>query len=578
MAEIIELGDLTKEPGYPGYEPGPEHAPWVVEPLSSFRPEDEARFWLLDFHYPRGMVPLGFIYPEDGILWSTQVAAQALPLPPSKGLAVRMAGSHIYTGQVDVTSPRELAWRGTRIAKNLPAFLETFSRQWADRVIELEVGLGTLEGVDLSTLGLTDIGAYFDDACAFFRRAWEIHFEMMYPLAATYAGFYGLCQELGLDPGEISQFLQGYDSKIMQTDRKLWALTRAARESELEPVFARTEPEELLDALRKRTDSESQAWLADFDQFLDEFGHRTEGIADVAVPSWREDPTSPLGTVRTFLRKPEEHDFESAHGAAIEERNEAIDRARSRLTLEEQVRFDEALAACTAANFAWWNEEHNYYIDLRAHLPIRRAALALGAAVGANDPTDGLFVFRDEFLRVARSEDRWSDYAALVDERRAVYEYWLAKRPTMPKMLGTIPTDMDDPIMREIFGMRHHFFETVRAGAEGDSLRGVAASSGVASGIARVLHSADELHRINPGEVLVCEATSPNWTPAFAKIAACVCDSGGTLTHASIVAREYRVPAVVGTAVATSTIRDGDLVEVDGDAGLVRIIERAASS
>src|ERR1700694_3253700 len=77
-------------------------------------------------------------------------------------------------------------------------------------------------------------------------------------------------------------------------------------------------------------------------------------------------------------------------------------------------------------------------------------------------------------------------------------------------------------------------------------------------GGARVLHSAGELHRIEPGEVLVCEATSPNWTPAFAKIAACVCDGGGTLTHASIISREYRIPCVVGGGVATQLLKDGD--------------------
>ena len=107
-------------------------------------------------------------------------------------------------------------------------------------------------------------------------------------------------------------------------------------------------------------------------------------------------------------------------------------------------------------------------------------------------------------------------------------------------------------------------------------LSGVAASGGVVRGRARVLHGADELHRIEPGEILVCEATSPNWTPAFAKIAACVCDSGGTLTHAAIVAREYRVPAVVGTAVATNVIATGDLIEVDGTTGTVRVVQRAA--
>jgi pyruvate,water dikinase len=103
----------------------------------------------------------------------------------------------------------------------------------------------------------------------------------------------------------------------------------------------------------------------------------------------------------------------------------------------------------------------------------------------------------------------------------------------------------------------------------------MAASTGVARGRARVLHNASDLHRLQPGEVLVCEATSPNWTPAFTKIAACVCDGGGTLTHASIVSREYRVPCVVGVGRATAAIRTGDDVEVDGTEGVVRVIRGA---
>ena len=85
--------------------------------------------------------------------------------------------------------------------------------------------------------------------------------------------------------------------------------------------------------------------------------------------------------------------------------------------------------------------------------------------------------------------------------------------------------------------------------------------------------SATELFVLEEGEILVCEATSPNWTPAFALIAGCVCDGGGSLTHAAIVSREYGIPCVVGTSVATSRIRTGDLVEVDGTKGTVTILE-----
>ncbi len=576
MPDFVPIDDYVTDEWYPGFSPDGAHSPWATEPLSTFRPGDEERFWLLDFHYPRGMVPLGYIFPEDGILWGTQVAAQSLPLPPSKGLSVRMAGPHIYSGQVDVRSDWELQARGERIARNLPRFLQSFPATWAERVVELEAGLAHFERNDHELDSPERIGRYFADAQVFFRRAWEIHFEMMYPLLATYVGFYGLCQQLKLDPGEISKFLQGYDSKIMEVDRQLWELTGAARRAGLGELFDATPVEDLLTAIRSADHEHGQSWLERFDGFLDTHGHRTEGIADVVLPSWREDPTSPLGTIKTFLQNPDQHDFAAAHAASVAERDAAIDAARSRLSRAEQGQFDEALAACESANFAWWNEEHNYYIDLRAHLPLRRAALALAEAGGSSDLTDGLFLFRPEFEAVTRGARTWSSFANLIEERRSFYDGWVARRSEMPKVLGTVPDDMEDPVLREIFGMGHDFFETVRGGSTGDRLTGVAASGGVVTGRARVLHGADELHRIEPGEILVCEATSPNWTPAFAKIAACVCDSGGTLTHASIVAREYRVPAVVGTAMATSVIATGDLIEVDGTAGVVRVLEQAA--
>jgi len=77
---------------------------------------------------------------------------------------------------------------------------------------------------------------------------------------------------------------------------------------------------------------------------------------------------------------------------------------------------------------------------------------------------------------------------------------------------------------------------------------------------------------VQPGEVLVCEMTLPTWTPLFSTIAAVVSDTGGVLSHGAVVAREYGIPAVFGVGSATAAIRDGQLVEVDGDAGLVRLL------
>ena len=572
MANIVSVDDFIIDEWYPGFKPEYGHSAWCTEPINTFKKEDEKRFWFLDFHWPKGLSPMGITFLEDGYSWSTQAAAQGLPLPPGKGIVQRLGGTHVYASEVPVTSEWEMGFRGARIGKNLPPFLQNFPDIWKDRVWELDMGLEYFENYDSSGKSLQELGQYLIDARTFHKRAWEIHFEMMYPLLANYLGFYGVCGELNIDPGEISKFLQGYDTKILECDRGLWKLTDKAKDTGITDIFESNDAENLKAALDG--DSRASAWMSDFNAFLENYGYRTEGISDINLAPWIEDPTSPLGTIKTFLMKEESHDFEAANKASVEEREAAIEAARSKLTTEEQEKFDGALGSCQHANFAWWNDEHNYYIDLRATIPMRMACLALGDALGCDQNDDTLYLFWPEMMEVMNGSKTVSEFTQLIKDRRDYYDHWEAKRPTMPKVLGFIPEEVADPIMIEIFGMHHHFFNAMKAeGQDVQTLTGVAASKGTVTGKARVLHSAGELHKIEPGEILVCEATSPNWTPAFGKIAACVCDGGGTLTHASIISREYRIPCVVGVGLATTVINTGDEIEVDGTKGVVTVFK-----
>ena len=101
------------------------------------------------------------------------------------------------------------------------------------------------------------------------------------------------------------------------------------------------------------------------------------------------------------------------------------------------------------------------------------------------------------------------------------------------------------------------------------TLRGRPGSAGSARGPARVVTGPSDFADVRPGDVLVCRTTDPTWTPLFGRIAAVVTETGGMLSHAAIVAREYGVPAIMGTGNGTATIRDGQLVTVDGSQGVV---------
>jgi pyruvate,water dikinase len=140
-----------------------------------------------------------------------------------------------------------------------------------------------------------------------------------------------------------------------------------------------------------------------------------------------------------------------------------------------------------------------------------------------------------------------------------------------PPALGPVPEALNDPAVRMLWGVTQERIEAWLSPAS-DEVRGFGASSGVVEGPARVLTDVNQIGEIRDGEILVCPVTAPSWAPVFGKIKAAVSDIGGSMSHAAIVAREYGLPAVVGTGDATKRITTGQWIRVDGDRGIVQVI------
>jgi pyruvate,water dikinase len=161
-----------------------------------------------------------------------------------------------------------------------------------------------------------------------------------------------------------------------------------------------------------------------------------------------------------------------------------------------------------------------------------------------------------------------------VRERKSAIAEW-AKHET-PPALGPVPDVIDDPAIVMLWGITRESLDRWLAAEEqpdSNEIRGFAASSGVVEGVARLVMSVEEIERLRRGDILVCHVTNPTWAPVFQKIAAAVSDIGGSMSHAAIVAREYGLPAVVGTGTATQKIKDGQRIRVDGGRGVVTILE-----
>jgi phosphohistidine swiveling domain-containing protein len=579
MAHVVPLGEFAGDGWYPGYRPERFAMPYVIDPPGPFRKCDEKNFWYLDFHWSRGLTPLAAtLWSSDGYCWGSQHAAESLPLPTSHGIATRFAGTHLYSSAIPETDPKEIHARAHRLSAKLPHFVENFQQIWASERDRLEVGWNHFQSIELTKVPTRQFPDLLTQARGYHKLAMEIHFEVAYQLLTNFVGFHAACIDMGINPAEIGKFLQGEDTKIMETDRELYKLAIKARRTGLSHVFTANEPPRLREAL-SRHGGPASAWLTEFDDFLNVYGWRQEAACDVGLPSWIEDNRIPLGLIKTFLTSNEDHDFEAAALNAIGEREAAIDAARSRLTKEDQAVFDAGLASNRAANFPWWQDDHNYYIDLRVMLPLRRVCQELASRVGADHKDDMFYLFWPELLDVAGGKP-YNGLSGMVRDRRDYFDHWQAKRSTMPRALGTIPDAVADPVLIEILGLNPVSISAVRnpAAAITTTLSGLPASKGVARGIARVLQSSDDMQRLEPGSILVCESTSPNWTPAFGAIAGAVCDSGGLLSHAAIVGREYGVPTVTAVGVATLAIADGDEIEVDGTSGKVTIMKKAGRS
>jgi len=265
-------------------------------------------------------------------------------------------------------------------------------------------------------------------------------------------------------------------------------------------------------------------------------------------------------TLGEMERIPPDTDADARYARLSREREDLERHAHELLSPQLAARFDRLLAEAQRA--AVLREEQ--VLELTRPWPVFRRALArIGESLVAQGviaaPEDVYFLERGELLSAP------TDHRPLVAERRARWER--QRRLVAPLVIGQLPR-----MLTTLLGAADRALRDPAASADG--VLGTPASPGRATGRARVLRSAAEFDRLGQGEVLVCPVTAPSWTPLFARAAAVVTDIGSPSAHASLIAREYGIPAVVGTGDGTTRITDGSLVTVDGGAGLVVLAER----
>jgi pyruvate,water dikinase len=332
----------------------------------------------------------------------------------------------------------------------------------------------------------------------------------------------------------------------------LWERARRLRQAGMAELLAGRPAAELARAYLAR--DLPQPALEEVREFLAEYGFRAVAEIDAGVPRWDEDPTQVFAALANLVRITDDAhapdvQFERARDSAEDAMRSALARVGplARLRLSFLFRNVRALAGV--------RESPKFYA-IKALTACRRLLLTAGAdlaAAGRLERAEDIFflTFAEARRTVAGEDNR-----ELIKSRKIERERELARR-RLPRVLLSDGTSYYGDAARPATG-------------DGAALTGSPASPGVYTGTARVVLEPSGA-RLEPGEVLVAPFTDPGWTPLFMTAGALVMEMGGMMSHGSIVAREYGIPAVVGVPAATTEIKTGQRVTVDGGKGVVLV-------
>ncbi len=331
----------------------------------------------------------------------------------------------------------------------------------------------------------------------------------------------------------------------------LWQLAHMLREAGLNKIVREHTAEEALALLQAR--QEAQPFLEQFRVFLKDYGYQCPNDAEFLNPRWMDAPAQVITLLAGYLHMDEPVNPLETIRRQRQEREEATTRIEHRLNPVRRVIF-KRLLKMTQKNVRRRDNNRSYLTKFL--YPMRTIVAELGRRWSErgwlNRPEDVFFLTAAEIDEIITSYNPLAldkDLHTIVADRHAAFDFWYTIEA--PDAVGPDGT----PIMAQPI--------------DGTFLQGIPASSGRVRGIARIIRSIAETSRLEPGDILITQATDPGWTPVFPLVSGIVLEIGGQLSHGAIIAREYGIPAVINAQGALHNIRDGQTIVVDGTLGYV---------
>jgi phosphohistidine swiveling domain-containing protein len=299
---------------------------------------------------------------------------------------------------------------------------------------------------------------------------------------------------------------------------------------------------------------------AGFVAFLDAYGCRGPNEWEGSSETWGTKPELALAAIACMRNATGDNSPRVQQDRLVAQRERAVADARARLGRATRFQFDKALRASAVLSQGRERSKTTIVRGIHGIRLVERELARRGRERGGPEALADMWLVTDDELRRYVASPK--DFLGVIDERRAQRE-WLDSLIPPFVFEGAIPPP-------DTWERRDAPVELTKVGA---SLSGIAGCPGVARGRARVVLDPLDPRGLGPGDVLVAPITDPSWTPLFVAAEAIVVDVGAEMSHAIIVARELGIPAVVSVTGATRSIPDGALLEVDGDTGIVKVLE-----
>lgn len=579
---------------------------------------ERRQFWYQDkIHAPDPMYPLDLVFHEAWQAALAQYTTRTFCIPPAQGVAQRMLGCYMYICAVE-PPPEEIVKEKSELFKKRVidfVFKEYGPEMW-DKWFRKFRALGE----EMASIEVPqELPKYEADEAVFpdprgystahklvegwyrlislLYRGWQYHFQYLNLTYLAYLMFRDVCTRLfpGMSESTIGKMVAGAYVQMFRPEEELCRLARLAMTLPGVPeVLKKDVPAEQKIQELSKTDA-GRKWLDELEKSKDPWFYVSTGSGWFHYEgSWIDKLDVPFSYIKSYIERLE-------RGEVIERRLKEIEEARERIvneyrqligTEEDRKAFDDAYK--TVRRIYTYAEDHLFWVEHWLHTIWFRKVREFGRVLAKygvlKDPED-IFLFNwyeipsmIMDLNIAWSLGEgvptmgkvWQEKA---EKRKRILE--AAKKWMPPPALGVPPKEVTEPFTVMLWGITTEKVEEwLRRVAvkpeEVTEIKGFASSPGVAEGLARVIKLVEQITEVQPGEILVCPTTNPAWAPVFTKIKAAVTDIGGLTSHAAIVSREYGLPAVTGTGVATQVIKTGDIIRVDGEKGVVTIVKRAA--